>query len=55
MFIAYCLKCKIPTKTKDSTLIFDEKRKTFRVKGTCTECGTKKSTFVDKNQSKQIK
>lgn len=55
MLLAYCLKCRTKTETLNYTIIFNEERKTFRVKGTCAECGTNKSTFIDKNQGKEIK
>lgn len=43
----YCVKCKAPTPTSDLSKSTSSKGQPM-VKGKCTKCGTKKTTFVSK-------
>lgn len=51
---SFCLKCKKITETINVT-ICTSKNKNPRLKGTCVECGSNKSTFLKKNHDMEMK
>lgn len=50
---SYCLKCKRKTETVNMSICPSTKNP--RLKGTCLECGSNKSTYITKDYDKEIK